>query len=100
MRNALILTWSRFQDHEVIYPYYALQEHNFSVKVLGDVTAGTRMYGDLGAHIVCNFSLIIPSFKDPYKHDKFQYLENFRKLYEDANLLVIPGGVSFRKTKT
>lgn len=75
-RKALILTWSRFQDHEVIYPYYALKEHNFEVDVAGDVPIGSRMIGDLGSHIVCNICLI-NECPDP----------------NDYNLLVIPGGV-------
>ena len=32
MKKALVLTWEKFQDHEVIYPYYALKQEGFDVK--------------------------------------------------------------------
>ena len=31
MKKAIILTYSGFQDHEVIYPYHSLKENNFEV---------------------------------------------------------------------
>lgn len=34
-KRALILTWDGFQDQEVIYPYYRVQEDGFTVDVLG-----------------------------------------------------------------
>lgn len=37
MSKAMIITWSGFQDQEVIYPYYRLQEEGFDVEILSDV---------------------------------------------------------------
>jgi protease I len=75
-RKALILTWEKFQDHEVIYPYYALQEHGFEVTIAGGPNLG-RIFGILGAHVVCDMLVedLDPSLTDEY------------------DLLVIPGGV-------
>ena len=28
-RKALILTWEKYQDHEVIYPFYRVQESGY-----------------------------------------------------------------------
>ena len=33
-KKALILTWERYQDHEVIYPYYRVQEEGFDVDII------------------------------------------------------------------
>ena len=33
MKKALVLTWEKFQDHEVIYPFYALKQEGFEVDV-------------------------------------------------------------------
>lgn len=76
MKRALVLTWEKFQDHEVIYPYYALKEHGFEVTLSGGPNKG-RIFGILGAHIICD-TLI--SDLDP-------------KSINDYDLLVIPGGV-------
>ena len=29
--KALIITWEKFQDHEVIYPYYRLDEEGLAL---------------------------------------------------------------------
>jgi protease I len=68
-----MLTWEKFQDHEVIYPYYALKEHGYDVTVAANKSG--RIDGILGAHIFCDIEIQdIPSI-DTY------------------DLLVIPGGV-------
>ena len=36
MKSALIFTWSGFQDHELVYPYYRLLGDKFNVKIVGD----------------------------------------------------------------
>jgi putative intracellular protease/amidase len=36
MKKALIITWERFQDHELVYPYYSLKENGFEVLVIWD----------------------------------------------------------------
>ena len=76
MAKAIILTWEKFQDHEVIYPYYALKEHGFEVTLAGGPNLG-RIFGILGAHIVCD--LLIDDL-DPNS-------------IGDYDLLVVPGGV-------
>ena len=76
MKKAIILTWEKFQDHEVIYPYYALTQHGFEVTLAGGPNLG-RIFGILGAHVVCD--LLIEDL-DPNSID-------------DYDLLVVPGGV-------
>ena len=76
MKRALILTWEKFQDHEVIYPYYALQEHGFDVTLAGGPNLG-RIFGILGAHVVCDVLI------EDLDADSI----------DDYDLLVIPGGV-------
>jgi protease I len=50
MKKAIILTYSGFQDHEVIYPYHSLKENNFDVVVVSNQLG--RFYGILGCHMV------------------------------------------------
>ena len=76
MKKAINLTWEKFQDHEVIYPYYALKQHGFEVTLAGGPNLG-RLFGILGAHVVCD--LLIEDL-DPNSID-------------DYDLLVVPGGV-------
>jgi protease I len=71
-----MLTWSGFQDHEVIYPYYALKEHGFDVTVVGD-KRDERINGILGAFIYCD--------------RKVEWLKD--GTVNEYNILVIPGGV-------
>lgn len=78
MKKALILTWEKFQDHEVIYPYYALKQHGFDVTVAGNCP-GKRMPGILGAFIDCDTHV-----QDLYNQDNNP---------NDFDLLMIPGGV-------
>lgn len=78
--KALILTHSGFQDHELIYPYHSLKEHDFEVTLVAEKLG--RIYGILGAHMVCDVTF--EQFKDNiFKHD----------LLDEYDLLVIPGGV-------
>ena len=54
-KKAIIITWEKFQDHEVIYPYYALKEHGFEVVLCGGPNLG-RINGILGVcilHVIC-----------------------------------------------
>jgi len=77
MKRALILTWEKFQDHEVIFPYYALKQAGLEVQVAGSASNGKRMFGILGAHI--------PS------HIQADYVNS--QMDDRYDLLVIPGGV-------
>jgi protease I len=76
MKKALILTWEKFQDHEVIYPFYALQEHGYGVEVCANATK-ERIWGILGSHIVSDYTTNELSVD----------------LVSSYDLLCIPGGV-------
>ena len=45
MNKALILTWEKFQDHEVIYPYYRVQEEGFKVDIMSNVVGKIFGFG-------------------------------------------------------
>jgi protease I len=80
MKKALIITWERFQDHELVYPYYALKQHGFEVTLMANKIG--RIYGDMGCHMSCNVTTDV--FED----------ENIRKQYlKDYEVLLLPGGV-------
>jgi protease I len=72
--KSLILTWETFQDHEVIYPYYRLQEEG-QVDVVANVTG--KIFGILGAHVMATKTIS----------------DLTTDLIEEYDLLVIPGGV-------
>lgn len=80
-KNALILTWSGFQDHELVYPYYRLLGDDFEVQIVADKrdSAG-RIYGIFGLNMPCH--ILIEDFK-----------QNMDHWMNKADLLVIPGGV-------
>lgn len=80
MKKALILTYEKFQDHEVIYPYYSLKENGFEVTLVANQLG--RINGILGAHIVCD--ALTTDFNKP--GIRKEYLDNY-------DLLMIPGGV-------
>ena len=53
MKKALIITWTGFQDHEVVYPYYRLLADKFSVDLVADKRdALGRVYGIFAIGIV------------------------------------------------
>ena len=81
MKKALILTWTGFQDHEVVYPYYRLLAEKFSVDLVADKRDELgRVYGILGLNMPC--TLLFTEF-----YAKFdEYLFNY-------DFLVLPGGV-------
>lgn len=77
--KALILTYEKFQDHEVIYPYYRLTEDNFDVEIVSNKIG--RIHGILGTymegtHLVEDLSL-----------------QKRQSEFLNYDLLVIPGGV-------
>jgi len=80
MKKALIITWERFQDHELVYPYYSLKENEFEVTLMANKVG--RIYGDMGCHMPCDVTTNI--FED----------ENIRKQYlNEYDVVLIPGGV-------
>lgn len=72
--NSLIITYDKFQDHEVVYPYYRLTEEG-GVDIMAH-TAG-KIFGILGTNMMSNFSTEALSFS---------FLDSY-------DLLVLPGGV-------
>ena len=80
MKKALIITWEKYQDHEVIYPYYRVQESGYEVDIMSNKVG--MIYGILGTYNECTKSVF-----DLNEEEKFnQYLEEY-------DLLIIPGGV-------
>jgi len=78
MQRALIITFSKFQDHEVIYPYYRLLEENFEVDIMADKLG--RIHGILGTYMECTKTV------DELHENKDYFFENY-------DMIVIPGGV-------
>lgn len=80
MKKAIIITWERFQDHELVYPYYALKQYGFEVTLMANRIG--RIYGDMGCHMPCDVLTSEMESEDTRK----QYLKNY-------DVLLIPGGV-------
>lgn len=80
-KKALILTWTGFQDQEVIYPYYRLLGENFETIVVADKKDEIgKVYGIGGLGIPCHVLF------SEFKSNTEKYLLNY-------DLLVLPGGV-------
>tara|TARA_B110000238_G_C15820468_1_gene308355 strand:- start:3 stop:551 length:549 start_codon:yes stop_codon:yes gene_type:complete len=80
MRKALIISWEKFQDHELIYPYHSLKENEFEVTLMANKTG--RFLGILGAFMVGDVTTEI--FEDPKIRN--EYINKY-------DLVLIPGGV-------
>lgn len=78
-KRALIITWSGFQDQEVVYPYYRLLGAEFEVHIAADQrdTKG-RVYGILGVNMPIHLDV---------RAIKWTIGAN------ECDLLVLPGGV-------
>jgi protease I len=80
-KKALIITWSGFQDHELVYPYYRLLGAGFETTIVGDKKDELgRFYGIFGLNMPCH-ELIS------------EFVKNTISWLDEADLLVIPGGV-------
>jgi protease I len=80
-KKALILTYTGFQDHELVYPYYRLLGDNFEVDIVADKKDSQgRIYGIFGLNMPCHILL----------NDFLNDVESFHKNYD---LVVLPGGV-------
>ena len=78
--KALIITWEKYQDHEVIYPYYRVQEDGYEVDIMSNIVG--KIHGILGTYMDSTKSVF-----DLNDEGKFQeYLKEY-------DLLIIPGGV-------
>lgn len=80
MKKALIVTWEKYQDHELIYPYYALMEHGFEVDLMANKKG--KIWGSLGTHMPCT-----------RETSEFLNTEEIEKSLEEYEILVVPGGV-------
>ena len=80
MKKALVITWEKYQDHELIYPYYSLKEHGFEVDIMAN-KAG-KIWGSLGTHMPCT-----------RETSEFENLENIEKALDEYEILLVPGGV-------
>lgn len=74
-KQALILTWSGYQDQEVIYPYYRLLEDKFNIDIMAENVGW--FYGILGTKMEATI--------------KSTDINN--TLINTFDLLVLPGGV-------
>lgn len=73
-KSVAILTYEKFQDHEMIYPYHAFKQYGFNVCVFANKYG--RIFGSLGAHIESDFDY-----------------DTYDLKVDDFSLLYIPGGV-------
>jgi len=80
MKKALLITWEKFQDHEVIYPYYRLHEEGFDVDIMANVEG--KILGILGTNM--DSTLTVGALKNT---------DFFESALRDYEFLVIPGGV-------
>jgi protease I len=80
MKKAIIITWEKYQDHELIYPYYSLKEHGFEVDIMANKVG--KIWGSLGTHMPCT-----------RETSEFENLENIEKYLNEYEILVVPGGV-------
>lgn len=81
VKRALIITWEKFQDHELIYPYFSLKEHGYEVTLMANKKG--KIFGSLGSHMICDVETSI--FEDnPYMISSYLI---------DYDILLIPGGV-------
>jgi len=80
VKNALIITWEKFQDHELIYPFYSLKQEGFNVTLMANKSG--KIWGSLGTHMMCDIETNI--FENEITRQN--YLNNYE-------LLMIPGGV-------
>ena len=80
MKKALIITWEKYQDHELIYPYYSLMEHGYEVDIMANKVG--KIWGSLGTHMPCTVET-----------SDFNDLSKIDKALGDYEILVVPGGV-------
>lgn len=79
-KRALIITWEKFQDHELIYPYFSLKEHGYEVDIAANKKG--KIFGSLGTHMPCTIET--SEFETSWLRDSYLI---------DYDILLIPGGV-------
>ena len=80
VKKALSLTWEKYQDHELIYPYYSLKEHGYEVTLVANQVG--KIWGSLGSHMICD----VPT-------TDFNSVENRKQFLNEYDILLVPGGV-------
>jgi protease I len=80
VKKALIITWEKYQDHELIYPYYSLKENGYEVTLMANKQG--KIWGSLGSHMTCDVETKI--FED--EQTRQEYLQEYE-------ILLLPGGV-------
>jgi protease I len=80
VKKAFIFTWEKYQDHELIYPYYSLKEHGYEVTLIANQIG--KIWGSLGSHMMCDIPTIF-----------FNNKENREQFLKEYEILLIPGGV-------
>ena len=80
MRKALIITWEKYQDHELIYPFYSLKEHKYEVTLMANYVG--KIFGSLGTHMICDATT-----------NELRDKSKFLRYLNDYEILLIPGGV-------
>lgn len=80
VKQALIITWEKYQDHELIYPFFSLKEQGYSVTIMANKVG--KIWGSLGTHMPCHAETSI-----------FENATTRQKYLNDYELLVLPGGV-------
>lgn len=80
MKKAIIITWEKYQDHELIYPYFSLKEHGFEVDIMANKKG--KIWGSLGTHMPCT-----------RETSEFLSDEKITEALNEYEILMIPGGV-------
>lgn len=80
MKKSLIITWEKYQDHELIYPYYSLKEHGYDVTLMANQVG--KIWGSLGSHMNCDVTTKI-----------FEDTEIRKQYINEYEILLVPGGV-------
>lgn len=79
-KKALIITWEKYQDHELIYPYYSLKEHGYDVTLMANKVG--KIWGSLGSHMPCDVETNV-----------LNDVNTFEQFLNDYEILLVPGGV-------
>jgi protease I len=80
MKRALFITYSKFKDHELIYPYYRVIGAGFEATVVADKKdARNRVYGIHNCNMPCDVLLS-------------EFVKNTQHYFDNYDLLIIPGG--------
>ena len=78
MKRALFITFSKFKDHELIYPYYRVLEDGFEAHIVADKKdERNRVYGIHGANMP------VHSLMSDFVKNTEYYFNNFVLIFEN-----------------